>query len=117
MPPSYNGWHTGAAAGWRLGRGGAVPESVRVNEVAAVTGEGSANRTGSGFGVYGTDLGILWDNGNGEILAAFGDTYGAGWVPPGAGPDHADWRCNVLAGSTTTDLAGGLALYPVAARP
>lgn len=90
---------------------------VRLSEVAVVTGEDSPNRTGSGFGVYGTDLGILWDSGNGEVLAAFGDTYGLGWAPPGTGPDHADWRCNVLAASTATDLAAGLPLYPVATRP
>ena len=93
MPPSYTG---------PAGKGGPiVPKVVRVDEIAAVTGEGSANRTGSRFGVYGTDLGILWDNGQGEILVAFGDSYGSGWTSPGAGPDHADWRCNVLAVSTT----------------
>lgn len=57
-----------------------------------------------GLGVYGTDLGILWDNGNGEILAAFGDTYG--------GPEHADWRFNVLGVTSGRDLA----LTPLAAR-
>ena len=88
----------------------------RVRDVGLITGESSANRTGSRFGVYGTDLGILWDNGNGEVLMAFGDTYGAAWAGNGSGPDHADWRFNVLAGSTTTDLAGGLAWYPVVTR-
>lgn len=95
----------------------ALPQVTEVREVAAVTGENSANRTGSRFGVYGTDLGILWDNGNGEILAAFGDSYGRGWGGNGAGPPEADWRCNVLAGSTATDLSGGLPLHPVVTRP
>ncbi|HEY3750773.1 MAG TPA: DUF4185 domain-containing protein [Pseudonocardiaceae bacterium] len=90
---------------------------VQVNEVAAVTGEGSANRTGSRFGVYGTDLGILWDNGQGEILVVFGDSYGVGWSSPGAGPDEADWRCNALAVSTSVDLTRGLALDAVVSRP
>lgn len=90
---------------------------TRVDEIALVTGERSPNRTGSRFGVHGTDLGILWDNGNNEILAAFGDSYGAGWAGSGPGPDDADWRWNVLAGSTTTDLSGGLPLYPVVTRP
>ena len=62
-----------------------MPRIVQVNEVAAVTGEGSANRTGSRFGVYGTDLGILWDNGQGEILVVFGDSYGVGWSSPAPG--------------------------------
>lgn len=94
----------------------ALPQVTEVREVAAVTGENSPNRTGSRFGVYGTDLGILWDNGNGEILAAFGDSYGRGWGGNGAGPPEADWRCNVLAGSTATDLSGGLPLHPVVTR-
>jgi hypothetical protein len=89
----------------------------RVTEIAMITGESSPNRTGSRFGVHGTDLGILWDNGNGEILVAFGDSYGTGWAGSGPGPAHADWRYNVLAGSTTTDLTNGLALYPVVTRP
>jgi hypothetical protein len=67
--------------------------------------------------VYGTDLGILWDNGYGEVLVAFGDSYGVDWVSPGAGPDHADWRYNVLAASTTTDLSTGMAIHPVVIRP
>jgi hypothetical protein len=87
-----------------------------VERVAGVTGEDSPNRTGSRFGVYGTDLGILWDNGNGEILVAFGDTYGEAWGGDGAGPDHADWRRNVLATSITTDLTTGLALDPLVTR-
>lgn len=90
---------------------------TRVDEIAPVTGERSPNRTGSRFGVYGTDLGILWDNGSNEILVAFGDTYGEGWGGNGTGPDDADWRWNVLAGSTTTDLREGIALYPVVTRP
>lgn len=89
---------------------------TRVREIALVTGEQSPNRTGSRFGVYGTDLGILWDNGNNEILAAFGDSYGRGWAGSGPGPSDADWRCNVLTGSTTRDLDGGFALYPVITR-
>jgi len=51
--------------------------------VAPVTGEDSPNRTGSRFGFLATDLGILWDDGAGGVLAAFGDTYGEGWPAPG----------------------------------
>lgn len=90
---------------------------TRVDELGLVTGEDSPNRTGSRFGVYGTDLGILWDNGNGEVLAAFGDSYGERWGGKGAGPPDADWRCNVLCVSTATDLTDGLPLDVVATRP
>jgi Domain of unknown function (DUF4185) len=90
---------------------------TRTELIGAVTGESSANRTGSRFGVYGTDLGIPWDNGQGEVLVAFGDSYGDRWGGHGAGPGDADWRCNILAVSTTTDLAGGLALDALVTRP
>ncbi|MGH3518896.1 MAG: DUF4185 domain-containing protein [Haloechinothrix sp.] len=93
---------------------------VRVIEtckVATVTGPGSTSRTDERFAINGTDLGILWDGGDGRVLALFGDTYGAGWGGSGAGPDHADWRCNVLAFSTTRDLSAGMELDGVVARP
>jgi hypothetical protein len=82
-----------------------VPRAVTL--VAPVTGEDSPNRTGSRFGFLATDLGILWDDGQGGVLAAFGDTYGEGWEGPGAGARSADHRRNVLLRSTT-DLSGGL---------
>lgn len=84
--------------------------------VAPVTGEDSPNRTGSRFGFLATDLGILWDDGAGGVLAAFGDTYGEGWQGPGAGARSADHRRNVLARSTATSakaLRGGLPLDQV----
>jgi hypothetical protein len=71
----------------------------RVEVVAQVTGEDSPNRTGSRFGFLATDLGILWDDGDGHVLAVFGDTYGQGWRGPGAGLRSADHRRNVLARS------------------
>lgn len=83
---------------------------TRVEAVAAVTGERSPNHTGGRFGVYGTDLGILWDDGRGGVLVAFGDTYGSGWGGHGAGPSSAQWRCNALARSTNRDLSAGLVL-------
>jgi hypothetical protein len=90
---------------------------AQVEEIAHITGEDSANRTGTRFGVYGTDLGILWDNGRGEILVAFGDSYGEAWGGNGAGPGTADWRCNILAKSTTRDLSQGIDLDLVIKRP
>lgn len=89
---------------------------LEVSPIAMVTGEGSVNRTGSGFGVYGTDLGIVWESRPGEVLLAFGDSYGHEWGGNGAGPAHADWRCNFVARSTTTQLDQGLLLEPVARR-
>lgn len=68
-----------------------------LEELGWVTGEQSPNKTGSRFGVLGTDLGICWDDAAGGMLVAFGDTYGEGWGGHGAGPREADWRCNVLA--------------------
>lgn len=89
-----------------------LPSGVEV--VAAVTGEDSPNRTGSRFGFLATDLGILWDDGAGGVLAAFGDTYGEGWRGPGAGARTADHRRNILARCTSApDREGGLALDEV----
>ena len=81
--------------------------------LAAITGAESRNAES---GVVATDLGILWDDGRGGVLAAFGDTYGERWGGSGAGPKHADWRCNVLARSTGTDLDSGLDLDWVVRR-
>jgi hypothetical protein len=90
-----------------------VVRPTEVTVVAKVTGEDSPNRTGTRFGFLATDLGILWDDGDGGVLAAFGDTYGEGWVGPGAGARTCDHRRNVLARSTATDLRRGLPLDSV----
>ncbi|MGE3284685.1 MAG: DUF4185 domain-containing protein [Pseudonocardia sp.] len=87
--------------------------SVRVRGVeilGAVTGTYPPNDTAGRWAVHGTDLGILWDDGAGGVLCAFGDTYGVGWCPPGTGPRTADWRFNTLARSTCADLSRGLLL-------
>ena len=91
----------------------ARPRPGQAEQIGWVTGEDSPNRTGRRFGIHATDLGILWDDGRGGVLVAFGDTYGAGWGGSGAGPRDADWRCNVLARSTATDLSAGLPLDSV----
>lgn len=90
---------------------------IETSKVATVTGPGSTGRTDERFGINGTDLGICWDGGDGRVFVLFGDTYGAGWGGSGPGPDHADWRCNVLAFSATKDLGQGMALDDVVARP
>jgi hypothetical protein len=84
-----------------------------VTYVAQVTGEDSPNQTGSRFGFLSTDLGILWDDGEGGVLAVFGDTYGEGWTGPGAGERSADHRRNVLAFSRAADVSEGLPLERV----
>jgi hypothetical protein len=83
---------------------------MRTTEVGWVTGEESPNRTASRAAVHATDLGILGDDGDGGVLAAFGDSYGAGWSAPGAGPRHADWRCNMLARTPRGEPRDGLVL-------
>jgi len=88
-----------------------VPKGLEL--IAPVTGEESPNRTGSRFSFLATDLGILWDDGDGGVFVAFGDTYGEGWEGPGAGARTADHRRNVLARSTGGDLSGGLSLDEV----
>ncbi|WP_043537455.1 DUF4185 domain-containing protein [Saccharomonospora cyanea] len=93
---------------------------VRASEttrIGPVTGAGSPSRTDERFGIHATDLGVLWDGGDGRVLVAFGDTYGRGWGGSGPGPEHADWRRNVLAYSTNRDLDAGLRLDGVVARP
>lgn len=64
------------------------------------------------FGVSGTDVGTMWDNGiaddpttpynEHQVLMAFGDTFGLRSVP------GEDWRFNVLMRSADTNLADGI---------
>ncbi|HZG58802.1 DUF4185 domain-containing protein [Paenibacillus sp.] len=86
--------------------------AVKVARVTGATPAGETlpnpNQTHTNYQVYATDLGIMWDKGNGEIFVMFGDTYGQGWGGSGAGPRGADWRSNVLAKSTDTNLSDGL---------
>jgi len=85
--------------------------------VAQLTGRESINRTADRFGIHATDLGIMWEDGDGRVMVVFGDTYGEGWRGDGAGTnDHTDWRCNVLATSTNRDLDNGLLLDEVLQR-
>ncbi|WP_163505509.1 DUF4185 domain-containing protein [Fodinicola acaciae] len=79
--------------------------------VAKLTGPGSINQTDTRYEFKATDLGIVWDNNRGQVLTAFGDSYGPGWTGPGAGvgdPATLDWRCNALARSNDHDLADGM---------
>ena len=68
----------------------AAPSTTFINWV---TGPSSPNATPARFSVAGTDLGIMWDNGqtgaNRQVLIAFGDTFSQ----PGM---TGDWRSNIL---------------------
>ncbi|WP_319433170.1 DUF4185 domain-containing protein [Mycobacterium sp. RTGN5] len=81
--------------------------------VGWVTGPSSLNNTPTRFGVYGTDVGTMWDNGvtgdnpattiveQREVLIAFGDTF--------SGPNMSgNWRNNVLFRSADNVLSNGL---------
>lgn len=90
-----------------------IPNRLDSNPVGWVTGQNNSGYPGfnwpqtnntAGFGIYGTDLGIMWENGlTGKIQLAFGDTFG--------GPNMTGaWRSNVLLLSTDTNLTNGLTL-------
>ncbi|QNG21128.1 DUF4185 domain-containing protein [Rhodococcus triatomae] len=82
---------------------GGVPQLVgRTQAIEMVTGPGSPNETIERFNVSGTDLGIMWDAYNGDVLMAFGDTVGDCDVPGD------DWRSNVLFRSNDRNLADGM---------
>lgn len=77
--------------------------------VERLTGPNLPNDTVGRFSIGATDLGVLWDNGAGETLAAFGDTYDGAWLShANDGNNGADWRSNVLLRSTDTDLSDGM---------
>jgi hypothetical protein len=71
--------------------------------------------------VKGTHLGIMWTDERGQILTAFGDTFGAGWTGFGSGspvdPVKVDWRSNTLARSSDHDPAKGMSFDFVPAQP
>lgn len=74
--------------------------------VFQVTGMASPNST-QNYNMLGTDLGIMWDSGHGEMLTAFGDTAGVGFPNLLSGSMWA-WRSNVLVRSHTRDPRHGI---------
>ncbi|MGH3803437.1 MAG: DUF4185 domain-containing protein, partial [Pseudonocardiaceae bacterium] len=83
----------------------------QASRVAVLTGAASINDTEARYQIKGTDLGIMWTDERGQVLAAFGDTYGAGWAGPGSGvgdPASIDWRSNTLARSSDRNPADGM---------
>ncbi|MDT7718822.1 MAG: hypothetical protein QOH09_4814 [Pseudonocardiales bacterium] len=93
---------------------------ANASPVAALTGTQSINETEARYQVRGTDLGIMWTDERGQILVAFGDTFGTGWNGFNSGPaDPAtiDWRSNTLARSNDHNPANGMSFDFVTDRP
>lgn len=95
-----------------------VPGSLPSTPLGWVTGISNTGSPGAawpqtnntaGFNIDGTDLGIMWDNGQPDdthyVLVAFGDTFSQ---PNMTG----DWRSNVLLLSTDNNLSDGMSLLP-----
>ena len=80
----------------------APPSPPGTSLVGWVTGPDSPNDTIGRFAITGTDLGIMWDNGDPgshQVLMAFGDTYGY------CGVRGQQWRYNTLFRSQDGALA------------
>jgi hypothetical protein len=84
--------------------------------IEKITGPGAINDTAGRWDIKSTDLGIMWDNGSGQVLTAFGDTFGATWTGPG-GSGGSNWRSNVLVRSSDTNLADGMWFSSAATAP
>ncbi len=92
-----------------------TPTAVSGNTwiITPVTGPGGLNNTQSRFGVGGTDLGIMWDNGisdntatavnEHQVLMLFGDTF-SNSTPVRTGV----WRNNFLFRSSDNILSNGM---------
>ncbi|MCT7658753.1 DUF4185 domain-containing protein [Mycobacterium deserti] len=94
-----------------------TPQYISANThfIEFVTGAGNLNNTTTRFGIGGTDLGIMWDNGiadnpatpdvnEHQVLIAFGDTFSNGWPNVRTGV----WRFNTLFRSADGTLSNGL---------
>lgn len=100
---------------WATGEQGTVPVLRGPTRfVQLVTGPTSPADTPARYGVGGTDLGIMWDNGDAarpQVLMAFGDTQGDCSLP------GQQWRSNVLFRSGDRSLADGLTIDSAAVGP
>ncbi|QDQ98955.1 DUF4185 domain-containing protein [Tomitella fengzijianii] len=95
---------------WLNGQDGMLPYvSGTTDAIAHITGPSGTNETVPRFNVIGTDLGIMWDNGNGQTMLAFGDTTGANDDPICNGL-VGQWRSNVLLRSDDDDLSDGMSI-------
>lgn len=77
-----------------------------VEFAAWVTGPDSVNQTDANYDVDGTDLGSMFALDD-TLYIAFGDTFGC-CRPENGGAGGDNWRSNVLAYSTDTNLADGI---------
>ncbi|SCX07606.1 DUF4185 domain-containing protein [Mycolicibacterium fluoranthenivorans] len=78
-----------------------------------VTGNFAPNDTYNRFGIWGTDVGTMWDNGipddpttpinEHQVLIAFGDTFGGANMT-------GTWRLNTLFRSSDTNLSDGMTI-------
>jgi Domain of unknown function (DUF4185) len=104
-PTSATFASTSAATDASLAAVTAAPATTFINWV---TGPSSPNATPARFSVAGTDLGIMWDNGqtgaNRQVLIAFGDTFSQ----PGM---TGEWRSNVLFRSADRMLSDANGLF------
>ena len=79
-----------------------------------VTGPGITDKLPAGtpgaYGINGTDLGIMWDDGAGHVLMLFGDTFDQ----PGM---TGVWRSNVLLRTVDTNLNNGLSIQDAVISP
>jgi hypothetical protein len=85
----------------------APPGPPGTSIVGWVTGPDSPNQTIQRFAITGTDLGLMWDNGdpgNHQVLMAFGDTDGYCVIP-----GH-QWRYNTLLRSQDSALSKTVAV-------
>lgn len=73
--------------------------------VDLMTGRDATTNTAETWDVGATDLGVMWDDGDGGVLTFFGDTF---TNPGGDGAGNGNWRSNVLLRSTDTDLSDGM---------
>jgi hypothetical protein len=83
----------------------------QASEVALLTGVNSLNATEARYRVSGTDLGIMWTDERGQVLAAFGDTFGPAWTGHGSeieNPAAVEWRSNTLARSSDRNPSDGM---------
>lgn len=91
----------------------AAPVVGGTENLGAVTGPGITDLpsgTPGGYGISGTDLGIMWDDGAGHVLMLFGDTFDQ---PNQTGV----WRSNVLLRSVDHYLANGLQIQDAVISP
>lgn len=79
----------------------AAPVVGSTRQVGWITGPLGTNNTPARFNIGGTDLGIMWDDGDGHVLTIFGDTFREPAMTN-------DWRFNVLLRSTDGNLSNGM---------